>query len=429
MKSTYKRLGEYIEPCNEKNSESEISESMLRGISNQKHFQKAKTNTIGVDLTKYRIVRNGQFAFNRATTRNGDKISIALRQGKDCIVSPSYRIFKSKDENILNSEYLMMWFKRPEFDRYARYKSHGSAHEFFDYDEMCEVELPIPSIEKQRAIVKEYNTVVNRIKLNEQFNQKLEETAQALYKHWFVDFEFPSANTPLSRGAGGVLKPYKSSGGKLVYNEELDKDIPEGWEVLKLGLKCIKIGSGSTPRGGKDNYKESGISLIRSMNVYDFKFKAKDLAYIDTYQADKLKNVEVLEHDILFNITGASVARCCIVPTEILPARVNQHVAIIRLKGNGVKYLLCALTSKEYKQKLLGVSESGSTREAVTKDDLENFEILFPDEKTLKIFDDLVNVKFYHKSILSEENGFLIKMKDLLLSKMTKVESEKEMVK
>ena len=248
MKSTYKRLGEYIEPCNEKNSESEISESMLRGISNQKHFQKAKTNTIGVDLTKYRIVRNGQFAFNRATTRNGDKISIALRQGKDCIVSPSYRIFKSKDENILNSEYLMMWFKRPEFDRYARYKSHGSAHEFFDYDEMCEVELPIPSIEKQRAIVKEYNTVVNRIKLNEQFNQKLEETAQALYKHWFVDFEFPSANTPLSRGAGGVLKPYKSSGGKMVYNKELKREIPEGWEVGNLfdianfqnGLACQK---------------------------------------------------------------------------------------------------------------------------------------------------------------------------------------------
>lgn len=219
---SYKRLGDYIEPCNEKNKGDIIK--LLQGISNRKHFQKAKTNTIGVDLSKYRIARTGQFAFNRATTRNGDRISIALRFKEDCIVSPSYRIFKSKDEDILNSEYLMMWFKRPEFDRYARFRSHGSAHEFFDYDEMCEVTLPIPPIEKQQQIVAEYNTVTNRINLNSQLNQKLEETAQALYKHWFVDFEFPNANG----------KPYKSSGGKMVYNEELDKDIPVGWSVERL---------------------------------------------------------------------------------------------------------------------------------------------------------------------------------------------------
>lgn len=184
MKSNYKRLGDYIVPCDEKNTGNIIKK--LQGISNQKYFQKSHTNTIGVDLEKYRIVRTGQFAFNRATTRNGDKISIALRQGGDCIVSPSYRIFKSKDENVLNSEYLMMWFKRPEFDRFARFKSHGSAHEFFDYGEMCEVELPIPPIDKQLEIVKEYNTIQNRIVLNNQLISKIEETAQAIYKQWFV---------------------------------------------------------------------------------------------------------------------------------------------------------------------------------------------------------------------------------------------------
>ena len=120
MRSSYKRLGDYIEPCVEKNTGNLIKE--LRGISNRKFFQKAKTNTIGIDLSKYRIVRTGQFAFNRATTRNGDKISIALREDQDCIVSPSYRMFRSKDENVLDSEYLMMWFRRPEFDRYARFK-------------------------------------------------------------------------------------------------------------------------------------------------------------------------------------------------------------------------------------------------------------------------------------------------------------------
>ena len=255
----YKRLGDYIEPCNEKNTGNKIKK--LQGISNRKYFQKAKTNTIGVDLSKYRIVRTGQFAFNRATTRNGDSISIALRFKEDCIVSPSYRIFKSKDENILNSEYLMMWFKRPEFDRYARFKSHGSAHEFFDYDEMCDVTLPIPSIEKQREIVKEYNTVTNRIKLNEQLNQKLEETAQALYKHWFVDFEFPNEEG----------KPYKSSGGEMVYNEELDKEIPKGWSVDYLDNICNVFNKKRKPISGIEREEIQGeYPYYGAMGVVDY---------------------------------------------------------------------------------------------------------------------------------------------------------------
>ncbi|MFZ1788626.1 MAG: restriction endonuclease subunit S [Saprospiraceae bacterium] len=180
MQSNYKALASYIEPVNQLNDGMEVKE--LLGISNQKFFQNSHTNTIDIDLQTYRIVRTNQFAYNRATTRNGDKISIALRQGNDCIVSPSYRIFRSKDENELNSEYLMMWFRRPEFDRYARFKSHGSAHEFFEYDQMCQVELPIPHIDKQREIVKEYNVIQNRIALNQQLIQKLEETAQAIYR-------------------------------------------------------------------------------------------------------------------------------------------------------------------------------------------------------------------------------------------------------
>lgn len=186
---SYKRLGDYIIEKVEFNEGNKYD--LLQGVSNNKYFQKAKTNTIGVDLSKYRVAHHNQFVFNRATTRNGDKISIALRKGESCIVSPSYRIFEVKDENVLNPDYLMMWFKRPEFDRYARFKSHGSAHEFFDMEEMNEVELPIPSIEKQREIVAQYQAVENKIKVNEQICEKLEAAAQALYKHWFVDFEFP----------------------------------------------------------------------------------------------------------------------------------------------------------------------------------------------------------------------------------------------
>ncbi len=141
-----------------------------------------------------------------------------------------------------------------------------------------------------------------------------------------------------------------------------------------------KIGSGATPRGGKESYKEFGISLIRSLNVYDFNFKLKNLAKIDEYQAQKLKNVIVEKNDILLNITGASVARCTMVPNKILPARVNQHVSIIRINKSlaDAKYVLNTVNSNSFKNGLLNLAYTGATREALTKDDISNFKIPLP---------------------------------------------------
>src|SRR5690606_21400220 len=189
-----------------------------------------------------------------------------------------------------------------------------------------------------------------------------------------------------------------------------------------------KIGSGSTPRGGKGNYKSSGVSLIRSMNVFDFKFKNDDLAFINNQQAEKLKGVTVYAKDVLLNITGASVARCCIVPAAILPARVNQHVAIIRMIKKRSYYLLYNLCYSEIKKELIGVSESGSTREAITKDDLDNFKITIPNDGVGDLFEDKISLMFSYKITLDEERIRLQKVKDLLLSKMTKVEAEKEII-
>ena len=152
------------------------------------------------------------------------------------------------------------------------------------------------------------------------------------------------------------------------------------WEVKKLKEITIKIGSGATPKGGSENYKLMGISLVRSMNVYDLKFKINNLAFIDDIQAKELKNVILQEEDVLINITGASVARCCIIPTEYLPARVNQHVSIIRVKKEIIlpKFLNLLLISKYYKSQLLFTGEQGATRQAITKSQLEEFVISFP---------------------------------------------------
>jgi type I restriction enzyme S subunit len=156
----------------------------------------------------------------------------------------------------------------------------------------------------------------------------------------------------------------------------------QGWVKKRLSEVTTKIGSGATPRGGDESYKTEGISLIRSLNVYDDGFREAKLARIDEGQANALSNVVVEPQDVLLNITGASVARCCRAPAELLPARVNQHVSIIRpvqerLDSDFLHYLLI---SKDYKNRLLSTGEEGgSTRQAITKAQLQDFVVEFPD--------------------------------------------------
>jgi type I restriction enzyme S subunit len=189
---------------------------------------------------------------------------------------------------------------------------------------------------------------------------------------------------------------------------------PRGWEKAVCKDVTSKIGSGATPKGGNSSYKEEGISLIRSMNVHNNKFIKKDLAFIDDEQAQKLNNVIVQEEDILLNITGASVARCCIVPNEFVPARVNQHVAIIRSKKERVlpTFLVYQFTNESYQRLLWDIATSGgATREAVTKQQIENLELIVPPLELQNKFADFVKqvdkLKFAMESSLKElENNF-----------------------
>ena len=385
MKSNYKRLGDYIVPCDEKNTGNIIKK--LQGISNQKYFQKSHTNTIGVDLEKYRIVRTGQFAFNRATTRNGEKISIALRQGKDCIVSPSYRIFKSKDENVLNSEYLMMWFKRPEFDRFARFKSHGSAHEFFDYGEMCEVELPIPSIEKQREIVREYNTIQNRIALNNQLISKLEETAQAIYKQWFVDFE------------------------------------DNKFEIRTLGDLCSLITDGK--HGDSVDEINSGYYFISVKDIIN-----GDIIYTNARQITKIdfeethRRTDLKPGDILLTNAG-TIGRMAIVKDlqETNRTTFQKSVAILKPKSDMSNTHYLYLLLKFHLNEIIELA-GGSTQSNLLLGDLRNFEIKYPGFDFVTKIEEKVKSIFGMIGLKGKENQKLEELKELLLAKMTRVENE-----
>jgi type I restriction enzyme, S subunit len=213
--------------------------------------------------------------------------------------------------------------------------------------DLLEIQIPLPPLETQKRIAEILDTADALRRKDEELLKKYEDLAQAIFIDMFGD-------------------PVKNE---------------KGWEVKKLKSLTTKIGSGATPTGGKTAYKSEGISLIRSMNVYDFSFKWKDLAFIDEIQAAKLNNVKVESKDVLFNITGASVCRCSIVPDELLPARVNQHVAIIRAKSDILNpiFLNHLLVSSSVKTKLLGVGAGGgAVMEAITKEQLEQFEIIVP---------------------------------------------------
>lgn len=171
MKADYKVLGDYIRLVDQRNRD--LSVTNLLGVSIEKRFIPSIANIVGTDLSSYKIVRTGQFAYGPVTSRNGEKISIAYLDGYDCIISSSYTVFEVMKKDELDSEYLMLWFSRPEFDRYARYKSHGSVREIFDWNEMCMVELPVPAIEEQRKIVKAYKAITDRIALKKQINDNL----------------------------------------------------------------------------------------------------------------------------------------------------------------------------------------------------------------------------------------------------------------
>ena len=197
MKEGYRLLGDFIRQVDVRNTDGK--EENLFGVSVQKMFIPSIANTVGTDFTKYKVVKRGQFTYIPDTSRRGDKIGIALLTDYDeGLVSNIYTVFEVKDENELLPEYLMLWFSRPEFDRYARFKSHGSVREIMDWDEMCKVELPVPSIDKQRSIVKAYQAITERIELKRRINDNLAAQMRAYFK------EYTANNASIT----GKLKDY-----------------------------------------------------------------------------------------------------------------------------------------------------------------------------------------------------------------------------
>jgi type I restriction enzyme S subunit len=412
MKSTYKPLGRYIQPVVGRNND--LGDLPLMGLSIQKKFIPSIANTIGTDMSTYRIIERNQFAYGPVTSRNGDKITIALfNDHEKGLISQAYVPFEVKDKNELDPEYLMMWFRRPEFDRYARFKSHGSAREIFDWEEMCNTLLPVPHIDKQREIIKEYNTIQNRIALNQQLIQKLEETAQAIYREWFVEFEFPDENG----------KPYKGNGGEMIWNEELGKEIPKGWSVDALGNYCTKITKGTTPEDmfvRKTN--DAFIKYIKGESLKEgHMFDIEKISFIGLTTHNELNRSKLEEFDICYSIAG-TLDKFAIVDKEILPANTNQAIAIIRIDSKKInRFFIIGLFLSNWQMEFYRFNVQQAVQANLSLETISVLPIIIPDKNVLNLISRFSEVIYHNKLNLDIQNRRLIELKDLLLSKLATV--------
>lgn len=376
MRSNYKPLGNYIREVNKRDVSVKVDK--LLGISNQKKFIDSIANTIGTDMSTYKIIRKNQFAYVAVTSRNGDKISVCLLEEYDeAIVSQAYTVFEVIDTEKLLPEYLMMWFRRPEFDRYARFMSHGSAREIFGWEEMCNTELPVPDIAKQREIVKEYNVLVNRIALNNQLNQKLEETAQAIYKQWFVDFEFPDEDG----------KPYKSNGGEMV-DSELG-EIPKQWNVEEM-QKIIMF------KNGKTRPDTNGIFPVYGGNGI--------IEYIGDYND---------EDTVAIGRVGAycgslfRVLEKCWISDNAISAKAINNCNMFCF------HLLKNLNLNERSE--------GTGQPLITQNLLNNIRIAIPENRVILIFEKISSTLFKQFNLLTQEYILLENIRSVILAKMSTV--------
>lgn len=357
-KTGYKRLGNYIREVDVRNRNLEVKE--LLGVSISKEFIPSIANTIGTDMSSYKVVRPSQFAYGPVTSRNGDKISIALYSGKDkVIISQAYTVFEIKQQDEkkkLLPEYLMMWFRRPEFDRYARFKSHGSAREIFSWEEMCDVELPIPSIEQQRNIVAEYEAISLRIRLNEQMITCLEETAKTIYRKMFV--------------------------------EGIDKNnLPEGWRMGTLG-EIADISSGKTCKVKSE--KQTAF----------YQYPIAGAAGIIGYTSD-------YNHDDRLMTVGR-VGTLGVVNRYNEKIYCTDNVLIVKSRYYGYCFqILCFIDYEELRK--------GGVQSLITQNDLKNNKVLIPDDSLISLFEKYNYRIIYQIELKKQENLKLYGLQNLIL--------------
>ncbi len=418
MQSNYRPIGDYIQKLKVRNSEIRYSE--LLGINIDKFFMPSVANIVGTNLSRYLVVKPGQFACNRMHVGRDYRIPVALSENeKPFIVSPAYDVFEIKDTSILLPEYLMMWFRRTEFDRNAWFYTDADVRGGLAWDAFCSIELPIPSIEKQREIVKEYNVVNNRIKLNKEINQKLEEIAQALYKHWFVDFEFPNKEG----------KPYKSSGGKMIYNEELDKEIPEGWIASSIDEICdIEDGDRGKNYPKKEEFSDDGYCLfLNAGNVTKSGFDFSNNSFVNKEKDELLRKGKLKRKDVVMTTRG-TVGNIGYYNDNLDFENVRINSGMVILRNPKISFFLYTKMKSAEMKDLIMNHLSGSAQPQLPITDIKRMKFPMPGKQNNLTENFNSKVTPLQNSIDGKnlQIRYLNQLKNLLLSRMASVEEKKE---
>ena len=387
MKSNYKRLGDYIKPVREKNTD--LKASKLLGINIDKFFMPSVANVVGTDMSNYKIVKKGQFACNRMHVGRDYRIPIALsKEENPFMVSPAYDVFEINNTKVLLPEYLMMWFTRKEFDRNCWFHTDADVRGGLPWNAFCDLELPIPSPEKQQEIVREYNTIHNRIALNNQLISKLEETAQIIYNNII------SSDEALESYRLGDLIEIK---GGFSYNSD---NIGKGNSYL-LGMGCVSF---------TDRFVDTGMRQYSDNTPETHVVTSKDIIIATRQQSE---NMPILGFPAM-------------IPPNLRDKRLVIASNLYRVINNSKlsnEFIYQILKSENYQNRIKEQTK-GTTVGMITKDAIEDFIFEAPNLEVLISSQVQINIIVGTIFIKREENQKLEELIELLLGRMVRVELE-----
>ena len=380
----YKRLGDYIREVNVRNRELKVTN--LVGLTIDKAFIPSVANVIGTDLSNYKVIRREQFACSLMQVSRDGKMPVAMFDDDEAIMSPAYPMFEVVDKSRLLPQYLMMWFSRKEFDREASYYAVGGVRGSLEWEDFCNMKLPVPSIERQLEIVSEYETLTRRIRLNEQMIEKLEATAQALYRHTFVD--------------------------------NIDKqNLPQGWHLGTLG-EIFDITIGRTPPRAEEKWfcgeaeKENNLPWVSIADMNNGMYILNTRERLTKEAVDRFKIPVVPPFSVLLSFK-MTVGRVCITTETTLS---NEAIAHFVFKDNQhiCEFLYLCLKDVDYK----AIGSTSSITEAINTNMIKQMQIIMPSDGEMRCFHEKVYHIFHAIKLKQQENIKLTELQSLLLAKM-----------
>ena len=383
MKSNYDVLGNHIRVIDTRNKDL-VTEQVL-GINIDKFFMPSVANVIGTDLSKYKLITKGKFACNPMHVGRDERLPVALyTEDVPAIVSPAYFMFEIIDTAVLNEDYLMMWFRRPEFDRLCWLRTDGSVRGGITWDDICRMEIPVPPMDEQLEIVRSYKTISDRIALKKQINDNLEATMQAVYRKYFVD-----------------LEPFKDEATKTTKLGE----IPASWNICKLSHLCELLNGRAY---SQEELLDSG--KYRVLRVGNF-FTKSSWYYSDMELED---NKYCYTDDLLF-CWSASFGLYIWNDVKTI-----YHYHIWKIDFSKTSQLYREYIYLYLKQEVLKLSKEGhgSVMAHLTKNGVENLDVISPPMSVIEKFHNVIIPFIEYKKLLEKEIQQLTELQETYLSRL-----------